>query len=87
MLEESQIEVSGDVLHGRPCKYKDVRVVGYGDLPVAEWLTPSLTSVALPVRLIGELAVANVLRRIAGSTSDPSHRLIRAELIVRASSA
>lgn len=66
---------------------EDVRVVGYGDLPVAEWLTPSLTSVALPVRLIGELAVANILRRIAGSTSDPSHRLIRAELIVRASSA
>lgn len=65
----------------------DVRIVGYGDLPFAEWLTPSLSSVALPVRLIGELAVAHVLRRIAGSTVGASHRLIRAELVVRASSA
>ena len=64
----------------------DVRVVGYGDLPFAEWLTPSLTSVALPVRLIGELAVANVLQRIGGSTASPSRRLIRGELVVRSSS-
>lgn len=65
---------------------EDVRVVGYGDLPFAEWLTPSLTSVALPVRLVGELAVANVLQRIGGSVSAPSRRLIRAELVVRSSS-
>ncbi|MGP5671009.1 LacI family DNA-binding transcriptional regulator [Brachybacterium alimentarium] len=65
---------------------EDVRVVGYGDLPFAEWLTPSLSSVALPVRLIGELAVANVLQRIGGSISAPSRRLIRAELVVRSSS-
>jgi LacI family transcriptional regulator len=61
-------------------------VVGYGDLPFAEWLTPSLSSVALPVRLIGELAVATVLQRIGGSTTAPSRRLIRAELVVRATS-
>jgi LacI family transcriptional regulator len=65
---------------------QDVRVVGYGDLPFAEWLTPSLSSVALPVRLIGELAVATVLQRIGGSTTAPSRRLIRAELVVRATS-
>lgn len=65
---------------------EDVRVAGYGDLPFAEWLTPSLTSVSLPVRLIGELAVANVLQRIGGSTSTPSRRLIRPALVVRSSS-
>lgn len=65
---------------------EDVRVVGYGDLPFAEWLTPALTSVRLPVRLIGELAVANALQRIGGSTTAPSRRLIRPELAVRSSS-
>lgn len=64
----------------------DIKVVGYGDLPFSGWITPSLTSVRLPARLVGELAVAALLQRIAGGTGEPVRRLIRPELIVRESS-
>ncbi|GGI09673.1 LacI family DNA-binding transcriptional regulator [Isoptericola cucumis] len=64
----------------------DVKVVGYGDLSFADWTTPSLTSVRLPTRLVGELAVAALLQRVAGGSGEPLRRLIRPELIVRDSS-
>ncbi len=61
----------------------DVRVTGYGDLDFAEWGVPPLTSVRLPTQLVGELAVATLLKRLAGDTGPRVHRLIRPELIVR----
>lgn len=65
---------------------EDVRVVGYGDHPYSAWVRPSLSSIRLPTRLIGELAVALVLQRVAGKASPPVRRLIKPELVVRESS-
>jgi len=65
----------------------DVRLVGYGDHPYSAWLDPALTSVRIPTRLIGELAVSLLLQRIAGDTGAPVRRLIKPELIIRRSSA
>ncbi|WP_329369712.1 LacI family transcriptional regulator [Streptomyces sp. NBC_00669] len=64
----------------------DVRMVGYGDHAYSAWMRPSLSSVRLPTRLIGELAVSLVLQRVAGETSPPVRRLIKPELVVRESS-
>jgi LacI family transcriptional regulator len=44
----------------------DVAVVGCDDLPLAEHLTPSLSSVHLPFREIGSLAVRVLLDRMSG---------------------
>jgi LacI family transcriptional regulator len=66
---------------------EDVRMVGYGDHPYAAWITPSLSSIRLPSRLIGELAVALLLQRVSGDRSAPVRRLLRPELVVRESSA
>lgn len=65
---------------------EDVPIVGYGDLPFSAWTTPSLSSVQLPTKLVGELAVSILLQRIAGDGGAASRRLIRPELVIRASS-
>lgn len=65
----------------------EVKVAGYGDLHFAAWITPALTSIRLPAVLVGELAVATLLQRVAGGTGPATRRLIRPELIVRDSSA
>lgn len=65
---------------------EDVRLAGYGDHPYSAWLDPALTSVRIPARLIGELAVSLLLQRIAGETGPPVRRLIKPELITRRSS-
>lgn len=64
----------------------EVRVTGYGDLPFAAWSSPALTSIRLPAVLVGELAVATLLQRVAGGSGPATQRLIRPELIVRDSS-
>ncbi|WP_162460023.1 substrate-binding domain-containing protein [Kocuria sediminis] len=64
----------------------EVQAVRYGGLPFAPWTSPALTSVKLPARLIGELAVSMLLQRLAGDTSTPIERLIKPELVVRSSS-
>lgn len=65
---------------------QDVRLAGYGDHPYSQWLNPPLTSVRIPARLIGELAVSLLLQRIAGETGPPVRRLIKPELLTRRSS-
>lgn len=65
---------------------EDVRVIGYGDHPYAPWTSPSLSSVRVPARLIGEAAVSQLLQRVAGDDGDPVRRFIRTELVTRSSS-
>lgn len=64
----------------------DVSVLGYGDHPYAAWASPALTSVKLPSRIIGELAVSRLLQRLAGDTGPTMRRQIAPELVTRASS-
>ncbi|HLR27938.1 MAG TPA: LacI family DNA-binding transcriptional regulator [Ruania sp.] len=63
----------------------DVSVVGYGDHTYSAWTSPALTSVKLPSRVIGEVAVAQLLQRLAGDSSPTMHRKINPELVIRAS--
>lgn len=64
----------------------DISVIGYGDHPYAAWTSPALSSVKLPSRIIGELAVSRLLQRLTGDMGPTMHRQISPELVIRASS-
>ncbi len=64
----------------------DIAVVGFDDAIWATALRPPLTVVAQPTYEIGQTAAKLLLRRVAGEKFPPRHVVLRAELIVRASS-
>ncbi len=61
----------------------DVAVIGFGDAPANEALTPTLTSVRPPRRSIGEAAAQQILARIDGAR--PERVLLDAQIIGRES--
>jgi len=62
----------------------DIAVVSCDDMPFAEYLTPSLSSLRVPFAETGEQAVELLLRSIAGEpTPEKPVRLLPVELIVR----
>jgi LacI family transcriptional regulator len=67
---------------------EDVSVVGYDDIPVAEFVHPALTTVRQPTREVGALAARIVLDRLAAEREGrggggPEKHLLPAELVVR----
>jgi LacI family transcriptional regulator len=64
----------------------DIAVVGFDDASWATVLTPPLTVVAQPTYEIGQTAARLLLRRVDGEQFPPRHAVLRAGLIVRASS-
>jgi LacI family transcriptional regulator len=63
----------------------DVAVVSCDDMPFAEYLTPALSTVRVPLAETGERAVDILLRSIAGEAVAAEPVLIPVELIVRES--
>jgi DNA-binding LacI/PurR family transcriptional regulator len=49
----------------------DLSVVGYDDIPVADFVDPPLTTVRQPVREVGALAAKVLLDRISGDSAAP----------------
>ena len=67
---------------------EDMTVLGYGDFPFSGFLTPPLTSVRLPAYEVGASAVDLLVERVRDRSSAPAQkRLLRPDLLVRASSA
>jgi LacI family transcriptional regulator len=66
---------------------EDVAVVSCDDIPYAEYLTPPLTTVRVPLAETGRQAVSLLLRSIAGEQVPEKPPLLPVELIVRASAA
>ncbi|MBO0824387.1 MAG: LacI family DNA-binding transcriptional regulator [Actinobacteria bacterium] len=64
----------------------DVAVVSCDDIPLAEYLTPALTTVRVPLAETGRQAVHLLLRAIAGEQVPERPPLLPVELIIRASS-
>jgi LacI family transcriptional regulator len=64
----------------------DIAIVGFDDAIWATALRPPLTVVAQPTYKIGQTAAKLLLRRVEGEKFPPRHVVLRAELIVRASS-
>lgn len=54
---------------------KDISIVGFDDLPMAEHLRPALTTVHVPSRRMGQAAADFVLGRIAGTQEQDSVEL------------
>lgn len=65
---------------------RDMAIVGFTDEPVASYMDPSLTTVAQPTFLIGELAAEMLLNQIAsGEPFVPAIRTLPTSLILRQS--
>ncbi len=66
-------------------------MVGYDDIPVASFVDPPLTTIRQPTRQVGAKAVDILLDKIAAARSQtrsrPGRHLLRAELVVRQSTA
>ena len=63
----------------------DIAVVGFDDIHLGALLTPSLTTVRQPMRLLGERACAWLLKRIADPTLPRMVERLPTELVVRES--
>ncbi|MFD4343367.1 LacI family DNA-binding transcriptional regulator [Streptomyces coelicoflavus] len=66
---------------------RDISVVGVDDIALAEYCSPSLTTVAQPFAEMGALAVAHLLRHIADPAAAPEPASVEPALVVRASTA
>lgn len=65
----------------------DVSVVGYDDLPLAGFVTPSLTTVRVPKREVGRIAAEILHEEIEHGPAAPPRKVhLHAELVARASS-
>ncbi len=64
---------------------RDVSVVGFDDVPMAQYLRPPLTTVRQPVAEVGKLVVEMLLRIIRGEPLLERKVLVQPKLIVRES--
>lgn len=65
---------------------RDVAVIGFDDVPMAQYLRPPLTTLRQPVWEIGQRVIAMLLRILNGKPPTERHILITPELVLRASS-
>ncbi len=61
-------------------------MVGFDDIPLAEYLDPPLTTIRLPAFGLGWAAGERLIRLIRGEGLDQTAVLVESQLIVRASS-
>ncbi|MFK4811071.1 LacI family DNA-binding transcriptional regulator [Devosia sp. ZW T5_3] len=68
---------------------RDVSVVGFDDIAVAQHLSPALTTMRQPRYHMGKVATALLLDILEGPTAErtPTRRILKSELIIRASTA
>jgi DNA-binding LacI/PurR family transcriptional regulator len=64
----------------------DIAVIGFDDVPMAQYLRPPLTTLRQPVWEIGQRAIAMLLQLLNGESLPERRILLPPELIVRASS-
>ena len=65
---------------------KDIAVVGFDDIPLAEYYDPPLTTIRLPAFGLGWAGGERLIRLIQGEGLDHENVLLNSELIVRKSS-
>jgi DNA-binding LacI/PurR family transcriptional regulator len=66
---------------------EDLSVVGYDDLPVAEWIGPRLTTIRQPLQEMASTATRMLLALARGETPANLRIDLATELIVRESTA
>lgn len=65
---------------------KDIAVSGFDDVPLVQYLTPSLTSVRQPIWEVGQQVMRILLDLLAGKKDSHKNILLKPRLIVRDSS-
>lgn len=75
----------GGLQHAGISVPQDVSVIGFDDVEVAEHLTPALTTIRQPRRLIGERAASLLIGLIAGRGRSAGPEVIAIELVERQS--
>ncbi|XAS68178.1 substrate-binding domain-containing protein [Micrococcaceae bacterium Sec5.7] len=66
---------------------KDLSIVGFDDIPAAEWIEPGLTTIRQPVVQMAEAATRALLRHLDGDEELPQRIELGTELVVRGSTA
>ncbi len=61
----------------------DISIIGFNDIPTAQYLTPSLTSVCVPTKFIAQTAVDLLLERIDKAREISKKVVIPTKLIIR----
>jgi LacI family transcriptional regulator len=64
---------------------EDLAIVGYDGVPVASWVTPSLTTCSVPFEDMGRQATRLLVQRIDSCSEGCENRVLMPALIVRAS--
>lgn len=63
---------------------KDISIIGFDDSPIAEILTPSLSTIAQPITKITETTMNILFKRIRGDDDGfPARIILKPELIIR----
>lgn len=66
----------------------ELSVIGFDDIVLAEIINPPLTTIRQPIQKITRIAVERMVARVQGTlTGSVEHQTLRADLIVRASTA
>jgi LacI family transcriptional regulator len=65
---------------------EDIAVIGFDDIPLAEFFDPPLTTIRLPAFGLGWAASERLIRLIRGEGLDQNEILVESELIIRSSS-
>ncbi|MCZ7673648.1 MAG: substrate-binding domain-containing protein [Chloroflexi bacterium] len=65
---------------------QDIAITGYDDMPMSQYLTPSLTTVRQPIATVGQQVVDLLLKQIKGQPIVEKGILLEPELIIRESS-
>lgn len=65
---------------------ENVAIVGFDDIELASYTTPSLTTVAQPKQEIGQLAVKLIFERMGNPSLPPRHNILSTRLVIRESS-
>jgi len=63
----------------------DVAVIGFDDIPIAAYNTPSLTTIRQPLRRMGEIAAQTLLNRLRQGNGSPREVAVEPELVIRES--
>lgn len=62
---------------------EDISVIAISDIAESAYLTPPLTTVSIPQKEMGKLAVETLLQRISGDSTIPKQIFVPCKLIVR----
>ena len=64
---------------------RQVGVIGFDDSPIASQRRLKITTMRIPTKEIGRIAVQTILNRLTGKVNEPAKIVLKAELIVRQS--